>query len=92
MTLAQLQALAAVVELGSLTAAAERLSEVLRQWRRDMALAMDTPAFVVLPDSALQAIAAVRPKSHAELARVPGIGDAKLAHFGDALLEVVRSH
>lgn len=68
------------------------LFEALRQWRRDMALAMDTPAFVVLHDSALQAIAAVRPKSHAELARVPGIGDAKLAHFGDALLEVVRSH
>jgi ATP-dependent DNA helicase RecQ len=66
------------------------LFEALRAWRRRQAEADDVPAFVVLHDSSLKAIAAARPATLAELARLPGIGEAKLARFGTGLLAVVR--
>ena len=76
----------AVAELGAADAG---LFEKLRAWRRTRAEAEDVPAFVVLHDSALKAIAAMRPETRAALAAVPGIGDAKLSRFGDELLALV---
>jgi ATP-dependent DNA helicase RecQ len=66
------------------------LFERLRAWRRTQAEADDVPAFVILHDSTLKAIAAARPETREALSRVPGIGAAKLARFGEALLAVVR--
>jgi ATP-dependent DNA helicase RecQ len=77
-----------VAEMGEADAG---LFEALRNWRRGKAEEMDVPAFVVLHDSALKAIAAARPSSRAMLAGVPGIGDAKLSRFGDELLAVVSA-
>ncbi len=74
-----------------LPAADAGLFEALRAWRRNQAEADDVPAFVILHDSSLKAIAEARPGSTAELSRVPGIGAAKLDRFGAALLEVVAS-
>ena len=74
---------------GELGAADAGLFEKLRAWRRGRAEAEDVPAFVVLHDSALKAIAAIRPSSRSALAAVPGIGDARLTRFGDELLALV---
>ena len=79
----------AAVELGAADAG---LFEKLRAWRRGRAEAEDVPAFVVLHDSALKAIAATRPASRSALAAVPGIGDARLTRFGDELLALVADH
>jgi ATP-dependent DNA helicase RecQ len=73
----------------ALDTADEGLFETLRAWRRARAEKEDVPAFVVLHDSALKAIAAARPQSRDELAGVPGIGAAKLERFGDDLLALV---
>jgi ATP-dependent DNA helicase RecQ len=73
----------------ALPAADAGLFEALRGWRRSQAEADDVPAFVVLHDSSLKAIAALRPRTMRELGEVPGIGEAKLARFGEAILEVV---
>jgi len=43
----------------------------------------------VLNEAALQGIAARRPSSIAELARVNGIGPAKIDRFGATLLSIV---
>ncbi len=67
----------------------EGLFERLRAWRRTRAEQEDVPAFVVLHDSALKAIAALRPTSRSELSGVPGIGAAKLERFGDDLIALV---
>ncbi len=67
------------------------LFERLRHWRRGQAEADDVPAFVVLHDSTLKAIAALRPESRDALSQVPGIGAAKLERFGDAILEIVTN-
>ncbi|MBS3961065.1 MAG: DNA helicase RecQ [Sandarakinorhabdus sp.] len=65
------------------------LFEKLRTWRRAQAEADDVAAFVVLHDSTLRAIAAMRPASRDALSHVPGIGAAKLERFGDAVLRIV---
>jgi hypothetical protein len=40
----------------------------------------------------LLAIDRAQPDSHAALAKIPGLGPAKLARFGDDILELVRRH
>ncbi|WP_407341537.1 ATP-dependent helicase [Pengzhenrongella phosphoraccumulans] len=65
------------------------LFERLRDWRAEVALDTDKPAYTVLVDATLAAIAEVRPATTAELAQVKGIGPAKIDRFGPALLALV---
>ncbi len=68
----------------------EALFQALREWRRGIAREHAVPAYTVLHDSSLREIARRRPREAHELAGVPGIGAAKLARYGDALIELVR--
>ncbi len=61
----------------------------LKLWRRREASERAIPAYVVLHDRTLASIAALRPASLEALAEVPGIGPAKLAAYGKALLALV---
>ncbi len=62
------------------------LVRVLKDWRRETARDKGVPAYVVMHDSTLETIAAVRPQDERALASVPGIGPAKLEAYGDDLL------
>ncbi|HVM23327.1 MAG TPA: DNA helicase RecQ [Sphingomicrobium sp.] len=73
-------------------AAADPMFERLRSTRRDLAAASGVPPYVVFHDSTLREIAAARPRSLAELARIQGVGEAKLERYGAAMLEAVRAH
>ena len=66
------------------------LFEALRATRKRLASEGGVPPYVVFHDSVLRAMVADRPNSLAELARVPGVGDAKLERYGDAFLAVLR--
>jgi superfamily II DNA helicase RecQ len=48
------------------------------------------PAYVVLDDAGLAAIARQIPRTDAELLRIPGIGAVKLERYGAALLAALR--
>jgi DNA helicase-2/ATP-dependent DNA helicase PcrA len=61
----------------------------LRAWRLERARTDAVPAYVVFHDSTLQKIAARDPKTLGELAKVPGVGPAKLERYGDELLRVL---
>jgi DNA helicase-2/ATP-dependent DNA helicase PcrA len=63
----------------------------LRAWRKERSRADGVAAFIVLSDRHLMGIAERRPASTRELAACPGIGPAKLAAYGDELIEVVAS-
>jgi ATP-dependent DNA helicase RecQ len=67
------------------------LSNALRAWRSEMARKRGVPAYVVLHDSTIDGIAALRPTTLAELRGIPGIGDKKLEHYGDELIALVRA-
>lgn len=65
------------------------LFERLRDWRAEIALDTDKPAYTVLVDGTLAAIAELRPTTTAELAQVKGIGPAKIDRYGPAILALV---
>ena len=67
------------------------LFETLRVWRATVAKEHGLPAFVVFHDGTLRAIAQVRPKSLDELRTISGIGEKKLASYGEGLLALLAA-
>jgi len=63
--------------------------QALKSWRLSLAKANDVPAFVIFNDKTLHAIASARPASEASLLGVSGIGPAKAAQYGEAVLRLV---
>ncbi|MFV0252372.1 MAG: ATP-dependent DNA helicase UvrD2 [Beutenbergiaceae bacterium] len=66
------------------------LFENLRTWRAQVASAIDKPAFTVLHDSTLLAIATAQPRELRQLAILRGIGPTKIEAYGAQILAVVR--
>jgi len=66
------------------------LYERLRAWRGAVAQAVSKPAYTVLHDTTLQAIATAKPKDLRQLAVLRGIGATKLEAYGGQVLAVVR--
>jgi ATP-dependent DNA helicase RecQ len=62
----------------------------LKGWRTDEARRRSVPPYVIFHDRTLAAIAAARPAVADELARVKGVGPAKLAAYGEELLRLIR--
>jgi ATP-dependent DNA helicase RecQ len=52
---------------------------------------MSVPAFCVLSNRTLEAIAAARPRSEDELLDVHGVGPKVVERFGSAILSLIRS-
>jgi ATP-dependent DNA helicase RecQ len=67
----------------------ETVFEELRAWRGATAKEQGVPAYVVFHDATLRAIAAAAPSSLGELAGISGVGESKLAKYGDGILEVL---
>jgi DNA helicase-2/ATP-dependent DNA helicase PcrA len=65
--------------------------DALKTWRRDRSRKDGVPAYVVLPDKAIDDIARHRPTSIVLLSRCHGIGPAKLERYGDEILAVLDS-
>ncbi len=66
------------------------LVETLRAWRKGEAQRRRVPAFRILTDRALTALAARRPRSEVELYEVTGIGPTIVEKYGQDLLAIVR--
>jgi ATP-dependent DNA helicase RecQ len=65
------------------------LFEALRRHRLELARKENVPPYVVASDRALRDIAALRPRTAAELEMAHGIGPSKAAKYGAGLLDVV---
>jgi ATP-dependent DNA helicase RecQ len=76
--------------LDAVTAEARPLFEALRAWRKARAAEQGVPPYVIFHDRTLLDIAEMRPRSLPELGRLGGVGEGKLARYGDAVLAVVR--
>ncbi|CAM4193138.1 DNA helicase RecQ [Nocardia ninae] len=63
--------------------------EKLREWRAATSKEQGVPAYVVFHDATLREIAARKPTSLAELGTVTGVGENKLAKYGEGVLEVL---
>ncbi|WP_114855810.1 ATP-dependent DNA helicase UvrD2 [Brachybacterium sp. YJGR34] len=72
------------------TAGEDQLS-ALRSWRRAKASAGGVPAYAILTDAALEAVAERDPRSEQDLLAVPGIGPGKVASFGEEMLALLAA-
>ncbi|MET8967289.1 DNA helicase RecQ [Streptomyces hydrogenans] len=72
-----------------LPAEAVPVFEALRAWRAATAREQGVPAYVVFHDATLREIATTVPRSVAELGTVGGVGEAKLAKYGEGVLEAL---
>ena len=68
------------------------LFQKLREKRMEIAKAQNVPPYVIFHDKTLIELAAARPSSRAEMANVPGVGEAKLDRYGPAFLTVIAEH
>jgi len=65
------------------------LFEQLRRWRRRISQERGKPAGTIVDDKALRSIARDKPLSPAALLRCRGIGEKRLAEFGQDILDLV---
>jgi ATP-dependent DNA helicase RecQ len=65
--------------------------ERLRAWRRDRAAEQRVPPYVIFHDRTLLEIARADPARPADLEHVPGVGEAKMARYGEAVLKALAA-
>ncbi|MFE2846680.1 DNA helicase RecQ [Streptomyces scopuliridis] len=63
--------------------------ETLRAWRAASAKEQGVPAYVIFHDATLREIATLAPSTLAELGTVTGVGENKLAKYGEQILETL---
>jgi ATP-dependent DNA helicase RecQ len=68
------------------------LFEALRELRRTFAEERSVPPYVIFNDATLRELARVRPSSIPGMHLVYGVGERKLAEFGEAFLAVIDEH
>ena len=66
------------------------LYDRLIEWRRDTAAAEDVPAYRVLRNSTIAALATGRPKDLFEFLQIKGIGTDKTTRYGEAVLRLIN--
>ncbi|MFD8410782.1 DNA helicase RecQ [Streptomyces sp. NPDC059650] len=72
-----------------LPAAAVPVFEALRAWRAATAREQGVPAYVVFHDATLREIATRLPGTVEELGTISGVGEAKLAKYGEGILDAL---
>jgi DNA topoisomerase-3 len=68
---------------------APQVVEALKVWRRAEAQRRRVPAFRILTDRAVTAVAAARPRTEADLLNIPGIGPTIVQKYGSEILGIV---
>jgi ATP-dependent DNA helicase RecQ len=76
-------------EAADLSAADAAVFEQLRAWRGTTAREQSLPAYTVFQNATLRAIAIARPATLAELSEISGVGEAKLAKYGEQVLDLI---
>ena len=80
---------ASAAAVADLPAEAATVFERLRAWRAATAKERGVPAYVIFHDATLRQVALDRPESLAELGRISGVGETKLATHGEGVLAAV---
>ena len=69
-----------------LNTADRALVEHLRAYRKELAETQGVPPYVIFHDATLSALALTRPSTLEEMAGISGVGDVKLARYGDGFV------
>jgi DNA topoisomerase-3 len=66
------------------------VEKALRDWRLAEARRREVPAFRILSDKALQAIAADKPATMRELLEIPGVGARLAEQYGAQIFRILE--
>ena len=66
------------------------LWEALRTKRREIAQRQDVPPYVIFHDATLMEMMATRPQTLSQMAHISGVGERKLALYGDEFIDVIQ--
>lgn len=64
----------------------------LRELRKDIADSEDIAPFIVFNDATLSELARKQPQSSEQMLAISGIGDVKLARYGQSFLSLIKEH
>ncbi|WP_286263528.1 DNA helicase RecQ [Thalassotalea atypica] len=64
----------------------------MRTLRKEIADAEDVAPFIVFNDATLSELAKIKPQSSSEMLEVSGVGDTKLARYGQAFISLIKEH
>jgi ATP-dependent DNA helicase RecQ len=78
--------------LAAVSSEGRELFETLRALRKRLADAQGMPPYVIFHDATLREIAERRPVTLGEFAGIRGVGEAKLARYGEEFVAAVRGH
>ena len=70
----------------------QKLLQALINWRTAEKDEQNVPAFVILTNKVIEALAIIRPTTPDQLLQVPGIGKAKLDLYGPQLLQIIKDY
>lgn len=86
---------------GSTKSAAPEISELspeeieivsaLKQWRKSKAEATNVPDFLIFQNATLHALSRQRPRNLSELSQIKGIGQQKVAQYGEDVIAVLNA-
>ena len=79
----------AAAAVAALSGEAVGTFERLRAWRAATAKEQSVPAYVIFHDATLRQIASDEPRTLADLGRISGVGENKLAKYGQPVLDVL---
>ncbi|MCW5971394.1 MAG: HRDC domain-containing protein [Blastocatellales bacterium] len=81
----------ATLQLRPLTPEETRALKRLREWRRRTAHDAGLPAYMICPDKTLEHLLITRPGSLDQLSVIYGLGPAKIARYGNAILDCLKA-
>ncbi|MDR7050120.1 ATP-dependent DNA helicase RecQ [Duganella sp. 3397] len=68
----------------------EKIFDRLRSWRMGTAREHNVAAYIIFNDATLREIAKARPTALDDLRGISGVGEKKLASYGDQIVELIR--
>jgi ATP-dependent DNA helicase RecQ len=68
------------------------LFDALRAHRLELARAQDVPPYVIFHDKTLHSMATLKPATLDQMAGISGVGEAKLARYGQTFLDVIQRY
>lgn len=91
-TLKRRRALASQEEFAAAHSEDIALFTRLENWRKEMAEEYQVRESLIFTDSVLRQIAIEKPTSLAKLQKIKGVGQTKIIHFGNSVVEVVAEY
>ena len=68
------------------------LFERLRNLRLELSTKNKVPPYIIFPDKTLEQFCLIKPKNEAEMLTVSGVGQAKLAKYGQDFLNEINNY